>query len=95
MDKITRIKRLVESSLDTSFGGEIQIVSLLVLPTQKYNEETREWVPDSHSIFLNLKDKRNSDNNPDYNRFVSDHPSYKVSTLLEGLLGFECVVDFV
>jgi hypothetical protein len=95
MDKITRIKRLVESSLDFSFGGEIQIVSLLVLPTQKYDDETKEWIPDSHSIFLNLKDKRNSDNNPDYYHFVSDHPSYKVSTLLESLLGFECVVDFV
>jgi len=95
MDKIARIKRLVESSLDTSFGGEIQIVSLVILPTQKYDEETKEWIPDSHSIFLNLKDKRNSENNPDYYHFVSDHPSYKVSTLLEGLLGFECCVDFV
>jgi hypothetical protein len=95
MDKITRIKRLVESSLDTSFGGEIHIVSMIVLPTQKYNEGTKEWVPDSHSVFLNLKDKRNSDNTPDYYHFVSDHPSYKVSTLLESLLGFECVVDFV
>lgn len=95
MDKIDRIKRLVESSLDTSFGGEIAIVSLMVLPTQKYDEGTREWIPDSHSIFLNLKDKRNSGNNPDYYHFVSDHPSYKVSTLLESLLGFECVVEFV
>jgi hypothetical protein len=95
MDKITRIKRLVESSLDTSFGGDIHIVSLTILPTQKYDEETKEWVPDSHSIFLNLKDKRNNGNNPDYYHFVSDHPSYKVSTLLESLLGFECCVEFV
>ena len=95
MDKIARIKRLVESSLDTSFGGEISIVSLQILPTQKYDEETKEWIPDSHSIFLNLKDKRNSGNNSDYYHFVSDHPSYQVSKLLEGLLGFECVVDFV
>ena len=95
MDKIDRIKRLVESLLNTSFGGEIIIVSLMVLPTQKYDEGTREWIPDSHSIFLNLKDKRNSGNNPDYYHFVSDHPSYKVSSLLESLLGFECCVDFV
>ena len=95
MDKIARIKRLVESSLDTSFGGEISIVNIQIIPTQKYDEETKEWVPDSHSIFLNLKDKRNSGNNPDYYHFVSDHPSYKVSTLLESLLGFECCVDFV
>jgi hypothetical protein len=95
MDKIARIKRLVESSLDTSFGGEISIVNIQIIPTQKYDEETKEWVPDSHSIFLNLKDKRNSGNNPDYYHFVSDHPSYKVSNLLESLLGFECCVDFV
>jgi hypothetical protein len=95
MDKIARIKRLVESSLDTSFGGEISIVSLQILPTQKYDEETKEWIPDSHSIFLNLKDKRNSGNNPDYYHFVWDRPSCQVSKLLEGLLGFECVVDFV
>jgi len=95
MDKIARIKRIVESSLDTSFGGEISIVSLQILPTQKYDEESKKWVPDSHSIFLNLKDKRNSENNPDYYHFVSDHPSYEVSRLLESLLGFECCVDFV
>ena len=95
MDKIDRIKRIVESSLNTSFGGEIHIVSMTVLPTQKYDEGTREWIPDSHSIFLNLKDKRNSENNPDYYHFVSDHPSYKVSSMLESLLGFECCVDFV
>ena len=95
MDKIARIKRLVESSLDTSFGGEITIVSLTILPTQKYDEGTREWIPDSHSIFLNLKDKRNPENKRDYYHFVSDHPSYQVSTFLESLLGFECCVDFV
>ncbi len=95
MDKIARIKRIIESSLDTSFGGEIQIVSLVILPTQKYDEETKDWVPDSHSIFLNLKDKRNSDNDLDYYHLVSDHPSYRVSSMLESLLGFECCVDFV
>jgi hypothetical protein len=95
MDKIGRIKRLVESSLDTSFGGDISIVDIVVLPTQKFDDKTSEWVPDSHSIFLNLKDKRNPENKPDYHHFVSDHPSYKVEQLLEGLLGFECVVDFV
>ena len=95
MDKIARIKRIVESSLNTSFGGDISIVSLEVLPTQKYDEITNEWVPDSHSIFINLKDKRNPKNDSEYYHFVSDHPSYKVSILLESLLGFECCVDFV
>ena len=95
MDKIGRIKRLIESSLNTSFGGEIVIVEMQILPTQKFNEETNEWTPDSHSVFLNLQDKRNTDSRPDFYHFVSDHPSYQISNMLESLLGFECVVDFV
>jgi hypothetical protein len=94
MDKIDRIKRLVVCSLVTSFGGEISIVTMEILPTQKYDEETKKWIPDAHSIFLNLKNKRKLDNNPDYYHFVSDYPS-NISKLLENLLGFECVVDFV
>lgn len=95
MDKIDRIKKIVETSLNSSFGGEILIESIQVLPTQKYDESSNEWIPDSFSIFLNLKDKRNPENKRDYYHFVSDHPSYQVSTFLESLLGFECCVDFV
>jgi len=84
MDKVDRIKRLVESSLDTSFGGEIQIVSLMVLPTQKYDEEVKEWIPDSHSLFLQIRK----------GSVILDRPN-QVEFLLESLLGFECCVDFV
>lgn len=94
MDK-DRLRRIVETSLNSSFGGDIHIVSMEVLPTQKYDEGTKEWIPDSFSMFLNLKDKRNSDNNPEFYHFVSDHPSYRVAKFLETLLGFECCVDFV
>ena len=38
MDKVDRIKRLVESSLNTSFGGDISIADMTVLPTQKHDE---------------------------------------------------------
>ena len=84
MDKIDRIKRLVESSLDTSFGGEITIVSLMVLPTQKYNEEVSKWIPDSYSLFLQIRK----------GSVILDRPN-QVESLLESLLGFECCVDFV
>jgi hypothetical protein len=84
MDKIDRIKRLVESSLNTSFGGEITIVSLTILPTQKYNEEVSKWIPDSYSLFLQIRK----------GSVILDRPN-QVESLLESLLGFECCVDFV
>jgi hypothetical protein len=84
MDKIDRIKRLVESSLDTSFGGEISIVDMVILPTQKYDEETSKWIPDSHSLFLQIRK----------GSVILDRPN-QVEFLLESLLGFECCVDFV
>jgi hypothetical protein len=84
MDKIERIKRLVESSLDTSFGGEVSILDMMVLPTQKYDEGTKEWIPDSYSLFLQIQ--RGS--------VTLDLPR-DVESFLESLLGFECCVDFV
>jgi hypothetical protein len=84
MDKITRIKQIVESSLDTSFGGDISIVDMMVLPTQKYDEGTKEWIPDSYSLFLQIR--RGS--------VTLDRPR-EVESFLESLLGFECCVDFV
>jgi hypothetical protein len=84
MDKIERIKRLVESSLDTSFGGEVSILDMMVLPTQKYDEGTKEWIPDSYSLFLQIQ--RGS--------VTLDLPR-EVESFLESLLGFECCVDFV
>ena len=84
MDKIDRIKRIVESSLNTSFGGEISIVDMVVLPTQKYDEEASKWIPDSYSLFLQIQ--RGS--------VILDRPG-EVESFLESLLGFECCVDFV
>jgi hypothetical protein len=84
MDQIARIKRLVESSLTTSFGGEISIVNITVLPTQKYEWLVRDWVPDSYSLFVQIQ--KGSVN--------LDHLG-EVEFFLESLLGFECCVDFV
>jgi len=84
MDQIARIKRIVESSLTTSFGGEISIVNITVLPTQKYEWLVRDWVPDSYSLFVQIQ--KGSVN--------LDHLG-EVEFFLESLLGFECCVDFV
>lgn len=93
MDKINRIKQLVESSLNTSFGGDIIIKEMIVLPTQKYNEKTTGWDPDSYAIFISIEDKR-TDQPPDHH-FVSNNPRYKIAGFLESLLGFEVCVDLV
>ena len=95
MDKIARIKRIVESSLDTSFGGELSIVDMVVLPTQQYSEETKEWVPNSYTIFLAVK-KNNPPPKKEFFHYESDGYMLdirKITTLLEGLLGFEVCVD--
>jgi hypothetical protein len=84
MDKITRIKQIVESSLNTSFGGEISIVDLVVLPTQQYSEESKEWVPNSYSLFVQIRK----------GSVILNRPG-EVESFLESLLGFECCVDFV
>ena len=88
MDKIKRIKRLVESSLDTSFGGDVIINDLVVLPTQKFDYDLDKWVPDSHTIFLSIKNKSGC---PDYE---SKFTINEITNFLEGLLGIECCIDF-
>ena len=100
MDKITRIKRLVESSLDTSFGDELSINEVVILPTQKFDEKTNEWVPDSHTIFLSIKRKtpprvQDFSHYESYESYENLVDSRQVTRLLEGVLGFECCVDFV
>lgn len=93
MDKTSRIKELVTTSLNSSFGGGIIVKEMIVLPTQKFNEKTSGWDPDSFAVFLSIEDKRTDQ--PDYYHFVSDDPRVKISSFLESLLGFEVCVDFV
>jgi hypothetical protein len=81
MDK-NRLKKVVQSALDISFDESLQISEFRALPTHTYDNEKGEWVPDSYSLFLVVKK-------------LKDHDDLRnVSTLLESVLGFECVVDF-
>jgi len=91
MDTITRIKRLVESSLNSSFGDELSINEVVILPTQKYDEGVKEWVPDSHTLFLSLK-RIDPHHCESQGNLVE---ARKVTAFLESLLGIECCVDFV
>jgi hypothetical protein len=93
MDKTSRVKELVVSSLNSSFGGGIIVKEMIVLPTQKFNEKTSGWDPDSFAVFLSIEDKRTDQ--PDFYHFVSDDPRVKISSFLESLLGFEVCVDIV
>ena len=83
MDK-DRLKKIVETSLVSHFGDDLSINDMVVLPTQKYDEGTKEWIPDSYSLFLQIQ--RGS--------VTLDLPR-EVESFLESLLGFECCVDFV
>lgn len=90
MDKIGKIKRLVESSLDTSFGGDFLILEIQVIPTQKFDHENTKWIPDSYAIFLTIKDNRKENDDP--NLGFLDEPTTQVTSLIENVLGFDACV---
>lgn len=81
MDK-SRLKKVVQSALDISFDESLQISEFRALPTHTYDNEKGEWVPDSYSLFLVVKK-------------IKDYDDLRnISTLIESVIGFECVVDF-
>lgn len=94
MDK-NRLKKLCELALEPR---NVIISEFTAIPTQKFDEEKNEWVPDSYSLFLMLKRKVE----PNLEKVGGDITYQSISSefqdievLLEGLLGFECCVDFV
>jgi hypothetical protein len=83
MDK-DRLKKIVETSLGSHFGDDLSINDMVVLPTQKFDEKTNEWVPDSYSLFIQIHK----------GSVILNRPG-ETESFLESLLGFECCVDFV
>jgi hypothetical protein len=77
-----RLRKICEIALDTSYSG-VTISEFQALPTQKYDEISNEWIPDSYSLFIILK------------KSPVDHDFRNVEFFLESLLGFETCVDFV
>jgi hypothetical protein len=83
VDKIIKIKKICENILETSYGGEISIIDLIVIPTFRFDSEKETWTPDSYSIFLTLKKQ-----NPDF--FFEKN----FGDFFESFLGFEFCVEF-
>jgi hypothetical protein len=77
-----RMKKLCELALESR---KLTIVEFRMLPTNTFDNEKNEWVPDSYSLFLTLKRKENLDGSPE---------STNVVMMLESLFGFECCVDY-
>jgi hypothetical protein len=82
MDK-NKLKKIIQSLLDLSYDESLKIVEFTALPTQRYDNEKTEWVPDSHSLFLVVNETKYCENHRNASR------------LIESVLGFECVVDLV
>lgn len=83
----SRIKKIVQSALDISYGN-ITIKEFRALPTNKLDEDTGKWVPDSYTLFIDL-----GRNNIDEEKWETSNNG-SVGSFLESLLGFECCVDF-
>jgi hypothetical protein len=82
MDK-NSIRKLCESFIGTTYSGST-ICDFDMTPTFKYDESLNEWVPDSFAVFIQIKSPLQRE---------SLRPT-NVQETLEGLLGFECCVDF-
>lgn len=93
MDK-DRLRKICESALDTSFSG-ITLTEFRALPTQKYDEVTNKWIPDSYSLFIVLEKPPVCYKDFNYSSFDDDSNSRNVENFLESLLGFDVCVDFL
>lgn len=82
MDK-DRVKRLCETVLGISYSGAT-ICDFDMIPTFKYDESLTKWVPDSFALFIQIKSPLERE---------TYRPKF-IQETLEGLLGFECCVDF-
>ncbi len=81
MDK-DKLKKLCMSALDISYPS-IVVSDFVVVPTFKYDETQTDWVPDSYSLFVQIRK----------GSVILNRPR-EVESFLETLLGFECCVDF-
>ena len=78
-----RLKKIYQKLLDESYDNRLSITEFRALRTHSYDNEKNEWIPDSYSVFILIKD-----NNPEQLGLTDIH------TRLEGMIGYECIVDF-
>ena len=79
-----RLKMMYQTLLDDSYDKRYRIFEFRALPTSVYDNEKSEWVPDSYSVFIMLKDEQ-----PKNLRELG------ICNTLEGTFGFECCLDFL
>jgi hypothetical protein len=79
-----RLKKMYQNLLDESYDKRYIIDEFRALPTQVYDTEKNEWVPDSYSVFIMLDDKQNQ-----------NIRELGICEKLEGIFGFECCLDFL
>ena len=89
-----RLKKICEMALESR---GIIVTEFRALPTQMFDPEKSEWVPDSYSLFLGVKRKlepvlEKVGGDVTYRQLSSEFGD--LERFLETLLGFECVVDF-
>jgi len=89
----SRLRKICESALDTSYKG-VTVTEFRALPTQRFDQESNEWIPDSYSLFIILKKPPVNYKDLDYCHFTDAEDYRNVETFLESLLGFETCVDF-
>lgn len=77
-----KLKKICLKALKNSFPN-LEVVDMVVLPTYLHDEIKDDWVPDSHTFFIQLKKNENGVDT------VMD-----VTNFLNSLFGFECCVDF-
>lgn len=84
MDK-NRIKKICESILNVSYSG-VTIGDFEIVPTNKYDVELNKWVPDSHTLFIQIKRPNLTE------EIISPR---EIERKIEGVFGFECCVGFI
>ena len=80
----SRIKEICLLSMETEFP-ELKVLDFKIIKTSKYDNEIKDWVNDSYSIFIQVYDTDKGD----------IRKLYDVEYYLTSLFGFECCVDFV
>jgi hypothetical protein len=84
MDK-NRVKKMCESLLNVSYSGT-KIIDFEIVPTNKYDIELDKWVPNSHTLFIQLSRPNLTE------KFLS---SKEIELTIEGVFGFECCAVFI
>lgn len=83
--------------MDSRYGKNVFIFDMTVIPTQKIDEQTGKWVPDSYAVFLTIRLPEDSELRESIYHFGAGgvvNTSSKITDFLESMLGLDVCVDF-